>query len=104
MQIKGGLAMYCIDIVASCYYLRRPESGELELQMDFVKKEVADENLVLGTGQDSLQKFRTGLSGPVTGLHQGQYVQPSIVCDQSVLCIFLGTGQYTCISCAIGHG
>ena len=86
------------------YFLGPVESRELELQMEFVKKVVAYSNLVLGTGQDSLQKFRTGLSGPVTGLHQGQYVQPSIVCDQSVLCIFLGTGQYTCISCAIGHG
>ena len=37
VQIKGGLAIYCVDIIATHYFLG-PADGE---RMEFVKKVVA---------------------------------------------------------------
>ena len=80
------------------YFLGPVESRELELQMEFVKKVVAYSNLVLGTGQDSLQKFWTGLTGPLTRLHKEDKFgsnQFSVYSKKQVSIL---------VSCAKGHG
>ena len=42
VEIMGEIAMCCVDIVATRYFLGPAESRKLELRMEFVKKVVID--------------------------------------------------------------